>query len=95
MLQMKGRFVFSSGMAPREFDTNLDSVVDLVTQRFGSMFAFQDLGGAVEVDAESAPVDDVVEVIEDVEVVEEPVAEVVESKSVKKRKAAQKEEGDK
>ena len=78
---MKGRFVFTSGMAAREFDTTL-SVDELIASEFGSLFALQDVGGSVEVYSDPEPTVEVVE-------------EVAESKSTKKRKAAQKEESDK
>ena len=90
---MKGQFVFACGMAPREFESNAASVDDLVTQRFGSMLAFQDLGGSVELYPESAePMQDVTQ-DELVEFVEEAPTKPV-SKSTKKRVAAQG-EGDK
>lgn len=88
---MKGRFVFTCGMAPEDFKSNAASVEELVTQRFGSMFAFQDLGGSVQIEPEypesAEPM--VADVEGDfVEFVEEVPAKPV-SKSTAKRKAAQ------
>lgn len=56
---MKGRFVFTSGVASREFETS-GTVEELLFSEFGNRMNFENLGGKVEV-YEEAPAQEMVE----------------------------------
>lgn len=54
---MKGKFVFTSGVASREFETS-GTLEELLFAEFGNRVNFENLGGTVEIYPEETSVTD-------------------------------------